>query len=297
MIEFEKELEAKRKDEEMKLQRLTHMLSVSAPLGQINHEVEAFDRLHGRGGAGVNYTAAYGGPMSWLSKGVPAYGAMSGTGGSNGASNNSTAEFIAKYGMTAADMVEAYRLNKTKEGSSEGFELGSSAYGVEPEGGLNFNVGQRYDRDGNLITYRGPETIKFTDQQNAILDKYKKIMEERARPLKDVGLKSKEDSIKELIDYRKSLTDSYDSGFDVDKQDLADIDAEIRRLKGISRTGATVPAIDTNEKKKGFNWGSALDFIRKPLSLTTPGYAPSGRYRSDDEDENPDYLPGLKRIK
>ena len=51
--DYEAQLKAKRDDEEKRLQRLASMLSMPAPIGQINHYIEAWDRLQGRGGGGT----------------------------------------------------------------------------------------------------------------------------------------------------------------------------------------------------------------------------------------------------
>jgi len=94
------------------------------------------------------------------------------------------AEFLAKYGMTAADMVEAYRLGKVKEGATPGGpstlftgSQGLGTFGMDQEQGLPFDVGRKY-RDGQPILTTPAETISKTGEQKALESKYKGLRED-----------------------------------------------------------------------------------------------------------------------
>lgn len=91
------------------------------------------------------------------------------------------AEFIAKYGMTAEDMVGGYKAGQIQEGTTAGgpstLFTGASGLGtggLPTEQGLNFDVGRRY-RDGQPILYTAPETVKLSSEQQGLKASYEEL--------------------------------------------------------------------------------------------------------------------------
>ncbi|MCR4286629.1 MAG: hypothetical protein NUW09_01315 [Deltaproteobacteria bacterium] len=168
--EYEINLKAKRKADEEERQWMAFKRGTPWAMGQPN---PYFPPDGSRGGEPTRLG------MSALGKGFPSSSGLIKDKSQNQATD---AAFIARYGMTPADMVEGYRVGKIQEGTTPGGPStlftgaqGLGTNGLPQEQGLDkFDVGRRF-RDGQPVLNTTPETVKLTDEQKDLRKSYLEI--------------------------------------------------------------------------------------------------------------------------